>query len=105
MIAATEHATRPAPGTCGRSGVWRQVIPMEDRDISMGSGWKMTIRVDVDKYGKQFIEIAKVRKDMKIGRFKLNPRYAKKLGEELLQIGDELEKEGSLGDESPEAEE
>jgi hypothetical protein len=42
---------------------------------------------------------------MKIGRFKLNPRYAKKLGEELLQIGDELEKEGSLGDESPEAEE
>jgi hypothetical protein len=78
---------------------------MEDRDISMGSGWKMTIRVDVDKYGKQFIEIAKVRKDMKIGRFKLNPRYAKKLGEELLQIGDELEKEGSLGDESPETEE
>jgi hypothetical protein len=78
---------------------------MEDRDISMGSGWKMTIRVDVDKYGKQFIEIAKVRKDMKIGRFKLNPRYAKKLGQELLQIGDELEKEGSLGDESPETEE
>ena len=48
---------------------------MEEREISMGSGWKMTIREDVDKYGKKFIEIAKVRKDRKIGRFKLNPRY------------------------------
>lgn len=83
----------------------RQVISMEDREINMGSGWKMTIRMDVDKYDKQFIEIAKVRKDRKIGRFKLNPRYAKKLGEELIQIGEELEKEGNLGDESPETEE
>ncbi len=70
---------------------------MEDVDINMGSGWKMTIRMDVDKYGKQFIEIAKVRKDMKIGRFKLNPRYARKLGEELIRIGEELEKGGGLG--------
>ncbi len=73
---------------------------MEDREINMGSGWKMTIRMDVDKYGKQFIEIAKVRKDMKIGRFKLNPRYARKLGEELIRIGEELEKGGDLGEES-----
>lgn len=76
---------------------------MEERDINMGSGWKMTIRMDVDKYGKQFIEIAKVRKDMKIGRFKLNPRYARKLGEELIRIGEELEKGGGLGEESGEA--
>ena len=76
---------------------------MEDKEINMGSGWKMTIRMDVDKYGKQFIEIAKVRKDRKIGRFKLNPRYAKKLGEELIKVGDELEKEGSLGEDSAEA--
>ncbi len=76
---------------------------MEDTDINMGSGWKMTIRMDVDKYGKQFIEIAKVRKDMKIGRFKLNPRYARKLGEELIRIGEELEKGGGLGEESGEA--
>ena len=73
---------------------------MEDVDISMGSGWKMTIRMDEDKYGKQFIEIAKVRKDMKIGRFKLNPRYARKLGEELIRISEELEKGGDLGEES-----
>ncbi|HMK47808.1 MAG TPA: hypothetical protein VK436_14395 [Methanocella sp.] len=71
---------------------------MDDRDISMGSGWKMTIRMDVDKYGKQFIEIAKVRKEMKIGRFKLNPRYARKLGEELIKISEELEKGGGFGD-------
>ena len=78
---------------------------MEEREISMGSGWKMTIREDVDKYGKKFIEIAKVRKDRKIGRFKLNPRYAKELGEELISVGNELEKEGNLGEESAEAEE
>jgi hypothetical protein len=82
-----------------------RVVLMEERDISMGSGWKMTIREDVDKYGKTFIEIAKVRKDRKIGRFKLNPRYATKLGEELIKVGEELEKEGNLGDESPETEE
>ena len=73
---------------------------MNDRDISMGSGWKMTIRMDVDKYGKQFIEIAKVRKEMKIGRFKLNPRYARKLGEELIKISEELEQGNGLGEES-----
>ncbi len=78
---------------------------MEDKEINMGSGWKMTIRMDVDKYDKQFIEIAKVRKDRKIGRFKLNPRYAKKLGEVLIKVGDELEKEGGLGEESAEAQE
>ncbi|WP_424358410.1 hypothetical protein [Methanocella sp. MCL-LM] len=76
---------------------------MEDKDINMGSGWKMTIRMDVDKYGKQFIEIAKVRKEMKIGRFKLNPRYARKLGEELIRIGDELEKGGGLGEDTGES--
>jgi hypothetical protein len=86
------------------ASAWRQtvrarvVILMEEIEISMGSGWKMTIRMDVDKYDKQFIEIAKVRKDRKIGRFKLNPRYARKLGEELIKVGEELEKEGNLGD-------
>ena len=78
---------------------------MEERDISMGSGWKMTIREDVDKYGKKFIEIAKVRKDRKIGRFKLNPRYATKLGEALIKVGEELEKEGGLSEEAEPAEE
>ncbi|WP_048198388.1 hypothetical protein [Methanocella arvoryzae] len=76
---------------------------MEEREINMGSGWKMTIRMDVDKYGKQFIEIAKVRKEMKIGRFKLNPRYARKLGEELIRIGDELEKGGGLEEDAGES--
>ncbi len=81
------------------------MVLMEERDISMGSGWKMTIREDVDKYGKRFIEIAKVRKDRKIGRFKLNPRYCKQLGEELIAVGEELAKEGDLGEDSGESEE
>jgi hypothetical protein len=60
----------------------------------MGGGWKMTIRMDVDKYGKSFIEIAKVRNDRKIGRFKLNPRYAKELGALLIDYSKEIEAEG-----------
>ncbi|BAI60118.1 hypothetical protein MCP_0046 [Methanocella paludicola SANAE] len=60
----------------------------------MGGGWKMTIRMDVDKYGKSFIEIAKVRNDRRIGRFKLNPRYAKELGELLIDYSKEIEAEG-----------
>ena len=54
----------------------------------------MTIRMDVDKYGKSFIEIAKVRNDRKIGRFKLNPRYAKELGELLIDYAGEIEAAG-----------
>jgi hypothetical protein len=68
---------------------------VEDREINMGGGWKMTIRMDVDKYGKSFIEIAKVRNERKIGRFKLNPRYARELGELLIDYAKEIEAEGS----------
>ncbi|WP_174591583.1 hypothetical protein [Methanocella conradii] len=60
----------------------------------MGGGWKMTIRMDVDKYGKSFIEIAKVRNERKIGRFKLNPRYARELGELLIDFSKEAEAAG-----------
>ena len=67
---------------------------VEEREINMGGGWKMTLRMDVDKYGKSFIEIAKVRNDRKIGRYKLNPRYARELANTLLQVADELDKEG-----------
>ncbi|AFD01154.1 hypothetical protein Mtc_2425 [Methanocella conradii HZ254] len=67
---------------------------VEDREINMGGGWKMTIRMDVDKYGKSFIEIAKVRNERKIGRFKLNPRYAKELGELLIDFSKEAEAAG-----------
>lgn len=67
---------------------------VEGREINMGGGWKMTIRMDVDKYGKSFIEIAKVRNDRKIGRFKLNPRYARELGELLIDYSKEIEAEG-----------
>ncbi len=56
----------------------------------------MTIRMDVDKYGKSFIEIAKVRNDRKIGRFKLNPRYAKELGELLIDYAKDIEAEGGI---------
>ncbi len=63
----------------------------------------MTIRMDVDKYGKSFIEIAKVRNERKIGRFKLNPRYAKELGELLIDYSKEIEAEGvSMGGEEEE---
>ena len=64
----------------------------------------MTIRMDVDKYGKSFIEIAKVRNDRKIGRYKLNPRYAKVLGELLIDYSKEIEAEGGLEDTAPEEE-
>ncbi len=67
---------------------------VEEREINMGGGWKMTLRMDVDKYGKSFIEIAKVRNDRKIGRFKLNPRYARELGDTLLKVAEEIDKEG-----------
>lgn len=77
---------------------------VEDREINMGGGWKMTIRTDVDKYGKKFIEIAKVRNERKIGRFKLNPRYAKDLGELLIDYSKEIEAEGGLGESSGEEE-
>ncbi len=56
----------------------------------------MTIRMDVDKYGKAYIEIAKVRNERKIGRFKLNPRYARKLGEMLIDYAKDIEAEGGL---------
>ncbi len=63
----------------------------------------MTIRMDVDKYGKSFIEIAKVRNERRIGRFKLNPRYAKELGELLIDYSKEIEAEGvSTGEEEEE---
>ena len=55
----------------------------------------MTIRTDVDMYGKTFIEIANVRNDRKIGRFKLNPRYAKELGELLVDYSKEIDAEGA----------
>lgn len=67
---------------------------VEEREINMGGGWKMILRMDVDKYGKSFIEIAKVRNDRKIGRFKLNPRYARELGDTLLKVAEELDSEG-----------
>jgi hypothetical protein len=77
---------------------------VEEREINMGGGWKMTLRMDVDKYGKSFIEIAKVRNDRKIGRFKLNPRYARELGNTLLTVAEEIDKEG-IPDMSPGEEE
>ncbi len=75
---------------------------VEDREINMGGGWKMTIRMDVDKYGKSFIEIAKVRNERKIGRFKLNPRYARELGELLIDYSKEIEAEGGAGESASE---
>lgn len=57
----------------------------------------MTIRMDVDMYGKAFIEIAKARNDRRIGRFKLNPRYARELGALLIDYAKEIEAEGLPG--------
>ncbi|MCD1295386.1 hypothetical protein CUJ83_10285 [Methanocella sp. CWC-04] len=71
----------------------------------MGGGWKMVIRSDVDKYEKEFIEIAKVRNERKIGRFKLNPRYCRELGEMLIHIAEEMESEGISGGDDEESEE
>ncbi len=61
-------------------------------EIMMSSGWFMTISIQKsDKFEeeKEFVEIAKERSGQKRGRFNINPKYVRVLGEALVKFADE----------------
>ena len=61
-------------------------------EIKMSSGWFMTISLQKsDKYEeeKEYVEIAKERSGQKRGRFNINPKYVRALGEALVKFADE----------------
>lgn len=61
-------------------------------EIKMASGWFMTISMQKsDKFEeeKEYVEIAKERSGQKRGRFNINPKYVRVLGEALLKFADE----------------
>jgi len=61
-------------------------------EIKMSSGWFMTISMQKsDKYEeeKEYVEIAKERSGQKRGRFNINPKYVRALGEALVKFADE----------------
>jgi hypothetical protein len=61
-------------------------------EIKMSSGWFMTISMQKsDKFEeeKEYVEIAKERSGQKRGRFNINPKYVRALGEALVKFADE----------------
>ena len=61
-------------------------------EIKMSSGWFMTISLQKsDKFEeqKEYVEIAKERSGQKRGRFNLNPKYVRTLGEALVKFADD----------------
>ncbi|TGC09717.1 hypothetical protein [Methanolobus halotolerans] len=61
-------------------------------EIKMGAGWFLTITLaSSERYENEYIEIAKERSGQKKGRFNLNPKYARSLGEALIQFADKNE--------------
>ncbi|ADI73917.1 conserved hypothetical protein [Methanohalobium evestigatum Z-7303] len=59
-------------------------------EIKMGGGWYLTIALATsEKYDKEYVEIAKERSGQKKGRFNLNPRYVRELGEALTKFADD----------------
>ena len=61
-------------------------------EIKMSSGWFMTITLaksDRFEEEKEYVEIAKERSGQKRGRFNLNPKYVRALGEALMKFADE----------------
>ena len=58
-------------------------------EIKMGAGWFLTITLaSSEKYENEYIEIAKERSGQKKGRFNLNPKYTRTLGEALVKFAD-----------------
>ncbi len=60
-------------------------------EIKMSSGWFMTISMQKsDKFEeeKEYVEIAKERSGQKRGRFNINPKYVRLLGEALVKFAD-----------------
>ncbi|KXS40268.1 hypothetical protein HWN40_02185 [Methanolobus zinderi] len=61
-------------------------------EIKMGAGWYLTVSLaSSERYENEYIEIAKERGGQKKGRFNLNPKYARSLGEALIQFADKNE--------------
>jgi len=61
-------------------------------EIKMSSGWFMTISLQTsDRFEeeKEYVEIAKERGGQKRGRFNLNPKYVRALGEALVRFAEE----------------
>lgn len=59
-------------------------------EIKMSGGWFMTITMATsEKYEKEYVEIAKERSGQKRGRFSLNPKYTRALGEALIKFADD----------------
>lgn len=59
-------------------------------EIKMGAGWFLTITLaSSERYENEYIEIAKERGGQKKGRFNLNPKYTRTLGEALIKFADE----------------
>ena len=61
-------------------------------EIKMSGGWYMTISmVKSDKFEeeKEYVEIAKIRGGQKRGRFNVNPKYIRILGEALMKFADD----------------
>ncbi|VVB95314.1 Uncharacterised protein [uncultured archaeon] len=61
-------------------------------EIKMSSGWFMTISMqksDRFEEEKEYVEIAKERSGQKRGRFNLNPKYVRALGEALVKFAEE----------------
>ncbi len=59
-------------------------------EIKMSSGWFMTISIQKsEKFEEDYVEIAKERGGQKRGRFNLNPKYVRTLGEALIKFADE----------------
>ena len=62
------------------------------KEIKMSAGWFMTISMQKsDKFEeeKEYVEIAKERGGQKRGRFNINPKYVRALGESLIKFADE----------------
>jgi len=61
----------------------------EYTEIKMSAGWYLTISLQKsEKYDKEYVEIAKERSGIKRARFNINPKYVKKLGEELVKFAE-----------------
>ncbi|MBW6517710.1 MAG: hypothetical protein K0A89_04315 [ANME-2 cluster archaeon] len=58
-------------------------------EIKMSGGWYMTITLATsERFDKEYVEIAKERSGQKRGRFNLNPKYTRELGEALIKFAD-----------------
>ncbi|MDK2893035.1 hypothetical protein [Methanohalophilus sp.] len=58
-------------------------------EIKMGGGWYLTISIEKsERFEKEYVEIAKERAGQKRGRFNLNPKYIRELGQALLEFAD-----------------